>query len=1300
MSVITFEGSTQDLTKEIVQGVFEKNGINENTQNGTLTVVIKGYLTIKSKAFSGLRNSLHRKIRAVYIDNNLLNIDEEAFQRCYFLQIVYIGNSVKTIKDYAFYECRRLHFAYIGDSVTSIGEFAFSECSTGFLDNFDLYDDNYHTPTNVPPFSMYLGKSIEDDGIDKNAFHNTGKRYSSAEINDSTGHENVIAAYVRKDEDVAIVKSAKSKNVKDYWDKVKISKGNEIDTGKNRGLFFDINNSPAKQLGTNYTNTNKLDSVGMSTGEGSGIFLYELEPYIFLFNNERQDLTKNNIDSNILTENYPNPPNPKHGLNPYEKLSRTDYDIGIVDDDKKDILAIIYETETQFLPQKALKNCPKLEMIILNKNITDTIFPRDITDSLEGCDNLRLITMNEETANTVNITEGKKTNFYGATNVNILINDINPYKIELNGTGVLTKSIVKQSMTNSKESNLIVTITGYKTIGDEEGTKIFDDFKSRLKEVVIGNGVVTIGKYAFQSCDNLTKVTIGRNVEKIGISAFYDCSKLEEVSFHKLNALKTIDIGAFWNCEKLKINIPRTVNKIGSGAFQNCYALENIIIPTNVTMIDYNTFFSCTGVTGLSLSNLTDISANAFKNLASSVEPLTIHIPNTIKNINESAFTDANIKEIFIAETTANNLKVTAGTEKDFFGAKGVTITSGEPLVSFYSMKPGGGKQDLIEIITTDDTGDEPNLYSEVILNSIDSNSIKDIAYIVIHKATKQLQETMDDNNNVTGCFEGLVDAGATNISIIEFEEGSQLVSIGYRAFYGCDSVNITIPDSVEEIYDEAFFGTKSLETFTIGVNSKLERIPKYKKITSYIMPKIFDQQANSGEEPPKVFIPRNVLRKIAVNIGNGVRQLLTDDEGKPIDNITESDVETESRKARLQILNYLPNNNNNNNNNVNFLGLVGSNVTDNFDANKVKNYPRKSDGKIDFDAIIKDGLDDEEKSAILTVKKDKIVGAVLSGLIMKLFEIDNPDDPNSGKPEKEFTLEGTDLYYTDQKSGEIKKIEKGQKVKLKHIGGALFPSDLLTVEIMDESKHTYVNEIMQIQTKVDIISWDNLTTKDQSKVNELVDTISTLVSTEFNVPADHTVTTTIGSGSILTKTSITKGDPGDKKIVNVIPICFAKGTPINTDFGIMKIEDINTYKHTINGKEILSITKSIPNIDEIVKIGKNALKQNVPSKDTYMSKDHKVMIRGKLIECEKLVSKYNNVTLVPYNGVALYNILMKTHDTVMVNNMICETLHPLNIVSKIMNKKMTNKEKQDIFNKLKSKINNTDKRTVLKYIK
>lgn len=42
------------------------------------------------------------------------------------------------------------------------------------------------------------------------------------------------------------------------------------------------------------------------------------------------------------------------------------------------------------------------------------------------------------------------------------------------------------------------------------------------------------------------------------------------------------------------------------------------------------------------------------------------------------------------------------------------------------------------------------------------------------------------------------------------------------------------------------------------------------------------------------------------------------------------------------------------------------------------------------------------------------------------------------------------------------------------------------------------------------------------------------------------------------------------------------------------------------------------------------------------------------------------NVTEVPYHGDPLYNVLLEKHDKMVINNMICETLHPKNIMAKI----------------------------------
>ena len=44
-----------------------------------------------------------------------------------------------------------------------------------------------------------------------------------------------------------------------------------------------------------------------------------------------------------------------------------------------------------------------------------------------------------------------------------------------------------------------------------------------IKEVVIENGVTSIGNRAFEDCSGLTSVTIPNSVTSIGVGAFEDC---------------------------------------------------------------------------------------------------------------------------------------------------------------------------------------------------------------------------------------------------------------------------------------------------------------------------------------------------------------------------------------------------------------------------------------------------------------------------------------------------------------------------------------------------------------------------------------------------------------------------------------------------------------------------------------------------------------------------------------------------------------------------------------------------------
>ena len=127
-------------------------------------------------------------------------------------------------------------------------------------------------------------------------------------------------------------------------------------------------------------------------------------------------------------------------------------------------------------------------------------------------------------------------------------------------------------------------------------------------------------------------------------------------------------------------------------------------------------------------------------------------------------------------------------------------------------------------------------------------------------------------------------------------------------------------------------------------------------------------------------------------------------------------------------------------------------------------------------------------------------------------------------------------------------------------------------------------------------------------------------------------------------------------------PICFPANTPICTDQGRIPICKINPKIHTILQQPIKMVTKTKTYDKYLVCFKKDSLKPNTPNQDTYISKNHAVYNNGKWKHAFKYVND-DNIVKTKYNGETLYNILMDTHSMIMVNNIVCETLHPNNAV-------------------------------------
>lgn len=124
----------------------------------------------------------------------------------------------------------------------------------------------------------------------------------------------------------------------------------------------------------------------------------------------------------------------------------------------------------------------------------------------------------------------------------------------------------------------IVLPEGLKTIGDSAFSA------SKLKEVSFPESVTQIGAGAFSST-KLEKVTFPGSVEVMSERTFQRCQSLTEVVVEE--GVTSIGTWAFGYCTKLeKITLPDSVAEIEKNTFTGCSALKSIKIPENVTIIN------------------------------------------------------------------------------------------------------------------------------------------------------------------------------------------------------------------------------------------------------------------------------------------------------------------------------------------------------------------------------------------------------------------------------------------------------------------------------------------------------------------------------------------------------------------------------------------------------------------------------------------------------------------------------------------------------------------------------------------
>ena len=115
-----------------------------------------------------------------------------------------------------------------------------------------------------------------------------------------------------------------------------------------------------------------------------------------------------------------------------------------------------------------------------------------------------------------------------------------------------------------------LTISGTGKMDDfTKSTIPWADHWTKIRHVIIDDGVTSIGSYSFNQMHMLESIAIPDSVTSINEFAFSECNRLESLT------------------------IPDNVTYIGNEAFNACSSLEKMIIPDSVTSIADETFRYC-----------------------------------------------------------------------------------------------------------------------------------------------------------------------------------------------------------------------------------------------------------------------------------------------------------------------------------------------------------------------------------------------------------------------------------------------------------------------------------------------------------------------------------------------------------------------------------------------------------------------------------------------------------------------------------------------------------------------------------
>lgn len=306
-------------------------------------------------------------------------------------------------------------------------------------------------------------------------------------------------------------------------------------------------------------------------------------------------------------------------------------------------------------------------------------------------------------------------------------------------------------------------------------------YASNVSELHL-NKVETVSSTAFQYSYALTTINIGPNVKDIGESAFSGCTNLTHINVDPNNpSYKAVDDVLF--------------NKAGDHLML-CATKKSgdYTVPAGVKHIDDHAFLGTTDLTTITVSkDVEEIGNNAFS--GSAIKAINIESGSKLKTIKSEAFAQANSLTKITIPASVTTIQPKAFTSMD--ALKTVTFEGGSRL----------------EEITKNSFSNNKNLENVVFAGNSSLKTIQPEAF-----AHDPKLRSFEMPASVTSIEQGAF-LDTPSLTTVTFKAPSSISTIGQGAFAYSGITNITLPESVTKIEQQAFDNCQKLKTINIPKN-------------------------------------------------------------------------------------------------------------------------------------------------------------------------------------------------------------------------------------------------------------------------------------------------------------------------------------------------------------------------------------------------------------------------------------------------------------------------------------------------